>query len=115
MPLRRYIFNTVTVVSLLLMLATVCGLIWEYMDYLAWQEWYAIDPLPDVYMSPPGPVHFTMPVLLSILPFVWLFRWRKRRSLPDNPCPSCGYDLTANTTGECPECGEAIGTEATEA
>lgn len=24
-------------------------------------------------------------------------------------CPQCDYDLTGNTTGQCPECGAAIG------
>ena len=26
-------------------------------------------------------------------------------------CPSCGYDLTGNVSGTCPECGTAIVTE----
>ena len=25
-------------------------------------------------------------------------------------CPGCGYDLTGNTSGACPECGMPIGT-----
>jgi hypothetical protein len=29
----------------------------------------------------------------------WMRRPRPRA------CPSCGYDLTGNTTGVCPECG----------
>jgi hypothetical protein len=24
-------------------------------------------------------------------------------------CPQCGYDLTGNVSGVCPECGEATG------
>ena len=27
---------------------------------------------------------------------------------PSGHCQSCGYDLTGNTSGRCPECGEAI-------
>ena len=30
--------------------------------------------------------------------------WRRRRGL----CPRCGYDLTGNTSGACPECGTAL-------
>jgi len=32
-------------------------------------------------------------------------RWRRRRK---GCCLSCGYDLTGNESGVCPECGEAI-------
>ena len=31
-----------------------------------------------------------------------------RRKIPDGCCRSCGYDLTANVSGVCPECGRAI-------
>lgn len=35
--------------------------------------------------------------------------WEKIESRPDpTACLSCGYTLKANTTGICPECGEAI-------
>ena len=31
---------------------------------------------------------------------------RKARGLPQpGDCPSCGYDLTGNVSGTCPECG----------
>ncbi len=32
-------------------------------------------------------------------------RWRRRRK---GLCLTCGYDLTGNVSGICPECGEAI-------
>jgi hypothetical protein len=32
-------------------------------------------------------------------------RWRRRRR---GCCLNCGYDLTGNVSGVCPECGEAI-------
>lgn len=44
-----------------------------------------------------------------ILPTIWLVRrtlrraYRKRRGL----CLTCGYDLTGNVSGVCPECGVA--------
>ena len=40
-------------------------------------------------------------VALSELPGLRAYR----RSLR-NRCPGCGYDLTGNVTGVCPECGE---------
>jgi len=33
---------------------------------------------------------------------------RKRRSLATNGCTACGYDLTGNASGMCPECGLEI-------
>ena len=32
-------------------------------------------------------------------------RWRRRRHAARGLCPACGYDLTGNTSGVCPECG----------
>ena len=32
----------------------------------------------------------------------------RRRNAAHIPCPRCGYDLTANLSGTCPECGTAI-------
>ena len=42
-----------------------------------------------------------------VLPAIWLIAlvWRKRRALSPNACPGCGYDLTGNVSGVCPECG----------
>ncbi len=38
---------------------------------------------------------------------VWLFLRRKsRRPKPANGCSACGYDLTGNISGVCPECGQ---------
>ena len=32
---------------------------------------------------------------------------RRRKRLARGLCPGCGYDLTGNLSGVCPECGEA--------
>ena len=68
----------------------------------------------DTYLSLSLPYWF-LTLVFALLPTIWLIKWRRRRNLPDNPCPSCGYDLTGNESGECPECGQASETEATEA
>jgi len=31
--------------------------------------------------------------------------WRRRHPLRPGLCPRCGYDLTGNVSGVCPECG----------
>lgn len=45
----------------------------------------------------------------AVLPLCGAGRWwrRRRRSrrLRRGQCPSCGYDLTGNVSGVCPECG----------
>jgi hypothetical protein len=44
-----------------------------------------------------------MPLVLIGLPTGWLW-WRDRRRVPAGCC-ACGYDLTGNVSGRCPECG----------
>ncbi len=36
---------------------------------------------------------------------------KKARKMPGPECPSCGYDLTGNVSGVCPECGTPIPAE----
>ncbi len=50
---------------------------------------------------------FFTPILYPLIPSmgitIWLFiRSRRPRA---GHCMSCGYDLTGNTSGQCPECG----------
>ena len=51
------------------------------------------------------PLLATLPAVWLYKPTIWLFKWNKRRKLGPNTCPSCGYDLTGNESGVCPECG----------
>ena len=46
-----------------------------------------------------------IPFLLIALPTAWLWH-RDRRRIRPGCCLRCGYDLTGNTSGVCPECGE---------
>ncbi len=52
-----------------------------------------------------------------VLPLGWVFLlvaaptaafWWRDRPYPEGRCRTCGYDLTGNVTGVCPECGERI-------
>jgi len=45
-----------------------------------------------------------IPFLLVAVPTSIWFR-RDRRRIPPHCCQRCGYDLTGNTSGVCPECG----------
>ena len=58
----------------------------------------------DTYLSFSLPYWF-LTLIFAILPTIWLFKWNRRRKLGPNTCPGCGYDLTGNETGACPECG----------
>ena len=48
--------------------------------------------------------------LLFVVPTFLLWRRRAARRPPllDNLCLTCGYSLTGNTSGRCPECGTAV-------
>jgi len=48
-----------------------------------------------------------MSFALAAIPttLLWLFG---RRAWPATHCRKCGYDLTGNVSGRCPECGEEI-------
>ena len=54
-------------------------------------------------------VCFAIP-LCVITPTIWFMEWRRLRRelllIKQGKCGVCGYDLTGNETGECPECGE---------
>ena len=51
-------------------------------------------------------------VLFMIFPLIWIRRrWRRLRAegrLAGKQCVACGYSLSGNTSGVCPECGTAI-------
>jgi hypothetical protein len=59
----------------------------------------------DAYIGPLWP----FPAALSLGPLFLLgFAIRGRLRSANNCCLSCGYDLTGNISGVCPECGEKI-------
>lgn len=45
-----------------------------------------------------------IPLLLTAIPTAWLWH-RDRGRIRPGFCTHCGYDLTGNTSGVCPECG----------
>ncbi len=47
-----------------------------------------------------------IPLLLAGLPTAWL--WMRGRRPPPGYCMECGYNLTGNVSGVCPECGTEI-------
>ena len=49
-----------------------------------------------------------IPFLLIGIVVVW-FWWSDARSFVAGGCEACGYDLTGNSSGVCPECGTSVG------
>jgi hypothetical protein len=45
---------------------------------------------------------------LGVLPCVWWMRGARMKPRP-GACRNCGYSVTGNTSGICPECGTAVG------
>jgi hypothetical protein len=34
--------------------------------------------------------------------------WYRNQRIPPGHCQTCGYNLTGNTSGRCPECGQPV-------
>ncbi len=47
-----------------------------------------------------------LPALVCLIPGIWL--WRRSRTHPKGCCQQCGYDLTGNVSGKCPECATDV-------
>jgi hypothetical protein len=57
----------------------------------------------DVFISMWLPV-----VLFAVLPFAWSILRLTERLRRGRGCANCSYNLTGNTSGLCPECGQPI-------
>ena len=54
--------------------------------------------------------HWLLGLAFTVLPALSLIRYARRvRERPtDGVCGTCGYNLTANASGVCPECGSTV-------
>ncbi|HEY8750526.1 MAG TPA: hypothetical protein VIM11_21260 [Tepidisphaeraceae bacterium] len=52
--------------------------------------------------------HWSVAASFAGPPAWWFVTFRRRRHRRANACPTCGYNLTGNTSGICPECGTAV-------
>ncbi len=48
-----------------------------------------------------------LPLRVIAIPTAWLFH-RDRKRIQPGHCQMCGYDLTGNVSGVCPECGTKV-------
>ena len=69
---------------------------------------WAIVP-PFGFHFPPFGFHAPLwfPFLIFFIPSLMLYR--RSRAHPPGHCKTCGYNLTGNVSGVCPECGVKIG------
>jgi hypothetical protein len=84
---------------------------------------FVICPTPIMSPAPPRSystlfvIPYWFPLLLTAIPpVIWLHpigRLRRRSRLRLNRCSNCGYALTGNMSGICPECGAAASTVST--
>ncbi len=89
--------------------------------FLSWfHQWPATQPWMRLESHPPGAVYWLPTIVrnwaftvirvplwipLSVILLLWLLA-RRKRPTPGH-CVKCGYDLTGNRSGRCPECGTA--------
>jgi hypothetical protein len=55
-----------------------------------------------------GAPHWFACLITALLPARFVWRRTRRRRWTAGHCRRCGYDLTANVSGICPECGATI-------
>jgi len=114
--IRRWVFNFAAVISLLL-----CGAAVRDYRFMAKQpdfDWMVFDKQIGSYRAATrSEVRWIKesPLLVAgvfaVLPVFWAqIKFRRwvihRQRMGTNSCTMCGYNLTANTSGVCPECGE---------
>ncbi len=93
---------------------------WDMSDVkFSRMRWFQFPETPVVYRwlpevsarDPYGPpryrfwLYVPLWVPLVVAAVLTLLAWRWKRRTPPGTCRSCGYDLTGNVSGRCPECG----------
>jgi hypothetical protein len=80
--------------------------IWRYDSYQSWR--LTADAVKCNFQRIVIP--FWLLFLLVLMPtlLLWYPDYRAWRAYPPSHCQKCGYDLTGNESGRCPECGREI-------
>ena len=129
--MRGRLFTVASVLSLLLCVATVVLWVRSYLapyygpisrgadgSYTAWVSAYgrfgrgfaAQNELTGKWLvsgAYTGTDYIQLFTILAILPFLHFLTWAIKREAArrKGTCLTCGYNLTGNTSGVCPECG----------
>ncbi len=100
-------------------LASLMDRTWPYRlgltlpDYRTWSGASAPTPVfgltaPKPRLQPPFSLVLPFWTLLLVVGVPTLILWYRDRPPPAGYCVKCGYDLTGNTSGICPECGQPV-------
>ena len=83
---------------------------WWHCNRLEHRFWFGSGVYFVWFHSPPELIYLRaplwLPLLLISLPTGFLFWSDHRRRMRSDCCIKCGYNLTGNTSGKCPECGK---------
>ena len=96
--LAKWVATMIFVVAIVLLWATG----WVRVQDSAAPAFWSLEAV----LHPPNP--FWIPVLVfgAATALLW---YMDRRRVPSGHCRKCGYDLTGNVSGRCPECGTPFG------
>src|SRR5262245_14553949 len=77
----------------------------DFLDHISpiAPDWPPIVPPAPAVPSWRWSVRLWLPLVLSAVCTAWLWLGDRDRPVPGHCC--CGYDLTGNVSGRCPECG----------
>ena len=73
----------------------------------SWLTWRVFPKIGTVFGVRYVPAPLIVPFLVIGLPTAFLW-YRDRRRIPPGHCQHCGYNLTGNVSGVCPECGRKV-------
>jgi hypothetical protein len=102
----------------LLLVFVIAPIVLLFVRTAAWIRWLSFFMAVCIYalaMLSALPRNADIPPLHLMISFLlWsVTAWRhwfhpSKRRIPRGHCQKCGYDLTANVSGVCPECGEKV-------
>jgi len=67
-----------------------------------------MDALPVNGFAILGIIYLLFGAIIAVVRLTSIAHNRRVRNATGIPCPSCGYDLTGNLSGTCPECGAKV-------
>jgi hypothetical protein len=76
---------------------------WTMRRWQCWLPYYARDPV-----VPLSTITLPLWPVPAALIFATIITYRRHRMADPLHCRKCGYNLTGNVSGRCPECGEEI-------
>ena len=70
--------------------------------------WDNLRVLPYLYTGAPFIIFVPLWIPFALVLALTIHLWERDRPKPRGHCVHCGYNLTGNVSGVCPECGNAV-------